>query len=77
MRIRIEAISCQSYSILLIANGVAGEIDLSISKSATLAIKGDGYETPQEAITVKQSTRPTIEIVKRLRLVRNEIRETT
>jgi hypothetical protein len=63
VRIQIEAISCHSYSILLIANGVAREIDLSVSQTTTLAIEGDEYETPQETRTVEDNTMPKLEII--------------
>jgi hypothetical protein len=47
-----------SFSILVIANGVAREIDLSVSKPATPEIESDYYETPQEIIINGQSTVP-------------------
>ena len=51
-----------SFSILVIANGVAREIDLSVSKPATPEAESDDYETPQEVRVNDRSTMPPIEI---------------
>jgi hypothetical protein len=51
-----------SFSILLIANGLAREIDLSVSTSANLATNEDEYETLQETIALENTTVPKIEI---------------
>ena len=52
-----------TFSMLLITNGLAREIDLSISDSTNVAtIIEDDYETPQETVALEQPTIPKIEI---------------
>jgi hypothetical protein len=51
-----------SFSILLIANGLAREIDLSVSTPDKLETIEDEYETPQETVALENPTVPKKEI---------------